>query len=202
MRWQRAVILFLSLFPSLPASWSIHTPLNPYLASACRQHEVRALTVATMSVLWEFDVRLAYSRIFTRLFARFAGREERRRVFQASHAPHTNKREKSGEVCSKHVYGHGAYVCMCVGAKNTHDVMHFILHAPPSLTTSEPFKEKRSWLLFCTQELFLERFIGLLSENQRATFAGSMASAWLSLRLQVRYDLMPICMVGWGADFT
>lgn len=40
----------------------------------------------------------------------------------------------------------------------------------------------------------MKRFIGLLSENQRATFAGSMASAWLSLRLQVksRFDLMPI----------
>ncbi|CAB1098653.1 ABC [Ectocarpus sp. CCAP 1310/34] len=37
---------------------------------------------------------------------------------------------------------------------------------------------------FGQQEAFFERFVDLLAENQRATFAGSMASAWLSLRLQ------------------
>ena len=41
------------------------------------------------------------------------------------------------------------------------------------------------FFFFWKQELFLKRFVCLLSENQRATFAGSMASAWLSLRLQV-----------------
>lgn len=35
------------------------------------------------------------------------------------------------------------------------------------------------------KEAFFRKFVGVLSENQRATFAGSMASAWLSLRLQV-----------------
>lgn len=39
-----------------------------------------------------------------------------------------------------------------------------------------------AWL----QELFFDRFVKLLADNQRATFAGSMTSAWLSLRLQVQ----------------
>ncbi|CAM9097728.1 unnamed protein product [Laminaria digitata] len=37
---------------------------------------------------------------------------------------------------------------------------------------------------FAQEELFFARFVTLLADNQRATFAGSMASAWLSLRLQ------------------
>ena len=43
------------------------------------------------------------------------------------------------------------------------------------------------------QELFFEKFMTLLADNQRATFAGSMASAWLSLRLQV-WDPMALVL--------
>lgn len=42
-----------------------------------------------------------------------------------------------------------------------------------------------SGVFMCTQDLFFDRFVGLLADNQQATFASSMASAWLSLRLQV-----------------
>lgn len=80
-------------------------------------------------------------------------------------------------------YGHGRCAfctvlfhgsCPCVAKSWKHSLFLLLgAHVQSSMPTY-------------AKEAFFGRFVGLLAENQRATFAGSMASAWLSLRLQVR----------------